>query len=202
MTYHPEEVRESILAAAMKLFRVQGYDGTGLEDICKAAGITKGAIYHHFENKLDILESVASFYLSAERRGWQTFHESVSSLAPAEKLERCLETLINHASEASTYDPVAIQLSAFSMRPEGDEIRAAFMKIYDERLKEFSKLLRAVQPDCDAENLAAFALSTIQGASLFKVSARDESRFQKIAALLKETVLNLLAVKMGLSLQP
>lgn len=192
MTYHPEEVRARILAAAMKLFRVQGYDGTGLDDICKAAGITKGAIYHHFENKLDILASVASFYLSAERRGWLAFHQSHSSLLPAEKLVMCIETLIDYASEPSTFDPVAIQLSAFSMRPEGEEIRIAFMKIYDERLKELAALLRNVYPDRDAETLSAFILSTIQGASLFKVGSRDELRFQKTAALLRETLLNLL----------
>jgi TetR/AcrR family transcriptional regulator, lmrAB and yxaGH operons repressor len=40
--------RHSILAAAARLFRQQGYAGTGLSDILEASGAPKGSLYHYF----------------------------------------------------------------------------------------------------------------------------------------------------------
>lgn len=52
---HPEETIKKILDVSMKLFMERGYDKTTLSDIMKAAGLSKGAIYHHFASKADIL---------------------------------------------------------------------------------------------------------------------------------------------------
>jgi len=47
--------RERILAAALELFASKGYDATGVQEIVARAGVTKGALYHHFAAKEDIL---------------------------------------------------------------------------------------------------------------------------------------------------
>ena len=47
----PEVTRERILRQSGKLFNTQGYKATSLSDITEASGLTKGAIYQHFENK-------------------------------------------------------------------------------------------------------------------------------------------------------
>ncbi len=46
-----EITRKIILEASLKLFSRKGYEGTSLSEICKATGLTKGALYWHFENK-------------------------------------------------------------------------------------------------------------------------------------------------------
>ncbi len=46
--------RERILEVALELFVDQGYDGTSLRDIAKRLGVTKAALYYHFERKDDI----------------------------------------------------------------------------------------------------------------------------------------------------
>jgi AcrR family transcriptional regulator len=46
-----EETRNRILQSAMKLFSETGYDATGVAGICGAAGVSKGAFYHHFDTK-------------------------------------------------------------------------------------------------------------------------------------------------------
>lgn len=43
--------QKNIIRMAEKLFFSQGYAQTSVDDICKAAGVTKGAFYHHFKNK-------------------------------------------------------------------------------------------------------------------------------------------------------
>ncbi|MCD6518596.1 MAG: TetR/AcrR family transcriptional regulator [Anaerolineae bacterium] len=45
------ETRERILAAAQSCFSQHGYDATGVAEICRRAGVSKGAFYHHFPSK-------------------------------------------------------------------------------------------------------------------------------------------------------
>src|ERR1700722_11957699 len=47
--------RERILDVALDLFLAQGYDGTSLREIAEQLGVTKAALYYHFESKEDIL---------------------------------------------------------------------------------------------------------------------------------------------------
>ncbi len=53
-----EEKRRAILKAATKVFAQKGYTGTRVGDIAREAGIAYGLIYHYFENKEDILNSL------------------------------------------------------------------------------------------------------------------------------------------------
>lgn len=52
---HPEETIEKILDIAHVLFLQKGYDQTSIQDIVQALNMSKGAIYHHFRSKEDIL---------------------------------------------------------------------------------------------------------------------------------------------------
>ena len=56
---HPEQTVQLILDTAARLFARQGYDQTSLQDIIDATHLSKGAIYHHFTSKLDILLRIA-----------------------------------------------------------------------------------------------------------------------------------------------
>jgi AcrR family transcriptional regulator len=48
------ETRTDILRAAEELFASEGYDATGVAEICGKAGVSKGAFYHHFQTKEDV----------------------------------------------------------------------------------------------------------------------------------------------------
>src|ERR1700675_5091971 len=49
------ENRERIVQVAAKLFRERGFDGIGVADLMKAAGLTHGGFYGHFESKEDLM---------------------------------------------------------------------------------------------------------------------------------------------------
>jgi len=53
-----EDSRRAILGAARLAFAEKGYAATSLEDIVTPAGLTKGALYHHFANKAAVLEAL------------------------------------------------------------------------------------------------------------------------------------------------
>ena len=55
---HPEETVNLILDVALALFFEKGYDNTSIQDIIDGlGGLTKGAVYHHFKSKEDILSA-------------------------------------------------------------------------------------------------------------------------------------------------
>ena len=63
---YPEETVARILDVSLKLFLEKGYENTTIQDIIDALGnLSKGAIYHHFKSKEDILEAVCDQRLFA-----------------------------------------------------------------------------------------------------------------------------------------
>lgn len=50
-----QDTRRAILEAAAALTRAHGFDKVSVRDICRAAGVTTGAFYHHFASKEDLL---------------------------------------------------------------------------------------------------------------------------------------------------
>src|ERR1700743_3465397 len=60
--------RSRLLDAAMQMIREQGYSATTVDDICGAAGVTKGAFFHHFKSKEDLgVAAAAHFSQMAEQ---------------------------------------------------------------------------------------------------------------------------------------
>ena len=57
---HPEVTEERILDVAQQLFLEKGYENTTIQDIVDGlGGLTKGAVYHHFKSKEEIMDAVA-----------------------------------------------------------------------------------------------------------------------------------------------
>src|SRR3954462_8457644 len=59
-----EATISDLVATARELFATKGFAGTSIEDMVRAAGVTRGALYHHFENKTELFRAV----LEAEAR--------------------------------------------------------------------------------------------------------------------------------------
>lgn len=51
-------VQERLLAASLRLFAQQGFESTSVQEIVAAAGVTKGAMYHYFSSKDDLLYEI------------------------------------------------------------------------------------------------------------------------------------------------
>ena len=56
------ESRERILDAALDAIRAQGYAATSVDDLCDAAGLTKGSFFHHFRSKEDLAIAAAAHF--------------------------------------------------------------------------------------------------------------------------------------------
>jgi AcrR family transcriptional regulator len=61
-----ESTKEQLLAAAARVFATHGYDGARVSEIARAAGMTTGAIYAHYENKAHLLTEAVRSHGDAE----------------------------------------------------------------------------------------------------------------------------------------
>jgi AcrR family transcriptional regulator len=59
-------VKERLLRVATRLFARHGFEGTSVQDIVDAAGVTKGAMYHYYDSKDDLLYEVYHKLLSMQ----------------------------------------------------------------------------------------------------------------------------------------
>ena len=72
MQLRSEETQARILEAAVKQFSISGYNKASVDSICAAAGISKGAFYHHFKTKQDVFLALLD--------GWlQTFDQAIEA---------------------------------------------------------------------------------------------------------------------------
>ena len=53
-----QATRQELLAIATRLFAERGYEGTSIEAVLSEAGVSRGALYHHFSNKVALFEAV------------------------------------------------------------------------------------------------------------------------------------------------
>lgn len=90
---YPEETVQCILDAAQSLFLEKGYEHTTVQDIVgRLGGLTKGAIYHHFQSKEEILSAVMErmFAQSADSvNRWEEIRDQ-QGMTGLEKLRRML----------------------------------------------------------------------------------------------------------------
>ena len=56
------ESKTKLLNAALRVIRAKGYAATRVEDICEAAGLTKGGFFHHFKSKEELAVAAADYW--------------------------------------------------------------------------------------------------------------------------------------------
>lgn len=78
--------KTKLLDAALQVIRTKGYVATRVEDVCEAAGLTKGSFFHHFKSKEDLALAAAEHWSEVTSALFATapYH------APADPLERLL----------------------------------------------------------------------------------------------------------------
>ena len=90
------KTRERLLDAAEEVFLTQGLASASLKDIADAAGVTRGAVYWHFRNKLDLFAAMADRQpLPLEDM------EQAAAGAPADPLARLRELLVPLIAEVA-----------------------------------------------------------------------------------------------------
>ena len=100
---HPEETVEKILTVSAKLFMEKGYEHTTLQDIIDdLGGLTKGAIYHHFKGKEEILLAIAD-RMGEQTEEWMRAIRDDPGLTGAEKLRRMFRASLGNSDQTDLF---------------------------------------------------------------------------------------------------
>jgi TetR/AcrR family transcriptional repressor of nem operon len=164
-----EVTHERIVAAAARAIRRSGYDGTGVADIMKDAGLTHGGFYAHFASREAMLAE------AADRAGAEAVAAS-ASIASAVPPEQALRTLLRaylsreHVENAERGCPVVALGS--EMPRQAPEVRRAATR----RIKEMIDVVARQSPHWGqpgAHEQALVTVATMVGA-LMLARAVDE----------------------------
>ena len=186
-----EETRSRILEAAAESFAQNGYDGTGVAEICRRAGVTKGAFYHHFPSKqavfLELLEQWLAgldAQLEATRDGATTVPEKLLQMAGMIRLVfqmayGKLPIFLEFWTKAG-HNPAIWQATIAPYR----RYRTFFARMIEAGMAEGT--LRAVDPETTAHVLVSLAVGVLlqglldpQGADWGQVAEEGVRMFLK-----------------------
>lgn len=110
--YNSQATIETILSVSAKLFLEKGFDKTSMMDIAKTAGISKGAIYHHFQSKDEIIKSVTERQAQAVKDVMENFLSETYSLRGKEQLQLILERNFENQKAHYLDDVMSIRMKS------------------------------------------------------------------------------------------
>lgn len=70
--------KTKLLEAALQVFRAKGYAAATVDDICEAAGVTKGSFFHHFKSKEELTVGATAY--------WREWTDGLFAAAPYRKI--------------------------------------------------------------------------------------------------------------------
>lgn len=177
-----QENREQIIETAAHLLRKHGFDGIGVADIMKAAGLTHGGFYRNFASKDDLAVK------ASERAIADTTALLKNGLAeqPKDPLRALIEAYV---SSAHRNDPgsgcILPALAADAARRDDPALRAVFTTAIENYLDQIAKLSSAT-PSATVRHPAAILSEMVGAVILSRVIADAPLAESLIAAVVAD----------------
>jgi TetR/AcrR family transcriptional repressor of nem operon len=171
------ESKTKLLQAALHLNRVKGYSATRIEDVCEAAGLTKGSFFHHFDSKEALALAAADYWIE----GTGSLFASAPFHAPEDPVDRLLAyvdfrkallmgeladfTCLVGTMVQEIYDTHPAIREACNRSISGHA--ATLIPDIEEAIRQ-----RGIEPNWTAESLALYTQAAIQGAFILAKAKR------------------------------
>ena len=156
----------------------KGYAATSIDDICRAAGVTKGAFFHYFSSKEDLAkEALHRFYAFTGGRVLAAAFPNTND--PLQRVYGRLELLVDIARNPDIPKSCLIGNLTQEVSQTHPEIRAVCHELFSRWVEGFGHELAEAKakhvPDASwsPHSLAEHLLATIQGSLLLAKSSQD-----------------------------
>jgi TetR/AcrR family transcriptional regulator, transcriptional repressor for nem operon len=171
------ESKTKLLQAALHVIRAKGYSATRIEDVCEAAGLTKGSFFHHFDSKEALALAAADYWIE----GTGSLFASAPFHAPEDPVDRLLAyvdfrkaLLLGELPDFTCLIGTMVQ-EIYDTHPAIREVcnrsisghAATLIPDIEEAIRQ-----RGIEPDWTAESLALYTQATIQGAFILAKAKR------------------------------
>ena len=161
-----DERKPQILRAAAELFSKRGIHAASMNEISKAAKLSKAAVYHYFESKEVMVEALVRQLFDADRPELQRL---VDADSPAtERLEGHVNGLVKLLEKNKVLYPVFAEFKAMASRETG--VRDVLKPCFDAYINAFTEIIAwgiqsgEFRKDLDAGQAAWTLASIIEGA--------------------------------------
>jgi len=175
------ENRFRVIAMAGELFRERGFDGIGIADLMKAAGLTHGGFYGQFKSKMDLAAEASRQALAANATLWrETINRTRDrALSAITGMYLARPNLIMRA-KGCTF----ASLCADAARQD-DEIKAVFAEGIETHLKLLQEIIEG-NGDEDRRRRAIVVLSQMVGAMTLARAVGDTPFAEEILAAVRD----------------
>lgn len=192
-----EGPRRKLLDAALRVIRAQGYAGSSVDDICRAAGVTKGSFFHHFKGKDELAIAATEHWTGVTGNLFESapYHQITD---PRERVLAYVDFragLIQGELPDFTCLLGTLVQETYGTHPE---IRDACDRAIQFHARTVAadlaeaKRLYAPKAKWEAMDVALFAQAAIQGAFILAKARHDAGAARRAIAHLREYIASLL----------
>jgi TetR/AcrR family transcriptional regulator, transcriptional repressor for nem operon len=179
-----EENRRTVIDVASRLFREHGFDGIGLKELMKGAGLTQGGFYKQFASKEDLVVQASKRALESAFRRWTAAAEA----DPQDPLGAVMAFYLSMGHREARMDGCPIVALGSDAARQGADVKASF----EAGIREYLKMLGSWVGEADSENPSSKAmaiLSTMVGAVVLSRAVNDEQLSKQFLQAAAEGVL-------------
>ncbi len=181
-----EQTRERIVRAAARAIRKHGYEGVGVADVMKEAGLTHGGFYAHFESRDALLAQ------AAEHAGGESVEDlsrAVARAKPGEELMTLVDSYLDdrHVEAPERGLGCALAAAGSDVPRQNEEVRRAVSR----RVKDLIGLVERQFPDWGknaAHEKAMAIVASMVGALLLARTVEDPKLSKSIRKAARELI--------------
>jgi len=168
MTRSEPTTRQQIIDSAIELFMQQGVAKTSLNDIVRASGISKGGMYHHFDNRDALLVGVCDSFFSGYMEPLQDCLQQPES---AEwRLRKLVALQVEGALEAMPLMQLFMDfyINAWQVEPLRDVFRQQYLALHQLLAGLIQQGMDdgCFLPDCQPQVIAAAIIALFDGVAM------------------------------------
>ncbi|SPP93008.1 TetR/AcrR family transcriptional regulator [Bradyrhizobium vignae] len=163
------ENRQTVINVASRLFRERGFDGIGLKDLMKGAGLTQGAFYKQFASKEDLAVEASKRALASASARWS----EAAAAHPDDPLGAVMAFYLSADHREEKMDGCPIVALGSDAARQGAEVKAAFeagIRAHLDVIRHF--IIKTASENPSSKAMAI--LSTMVGAVVLSRVVNDE----------------------------
>jgi TetR/AcrR family transcriptional regulator, transcriptional repressor for nem operon len=163
-----EQNRQTVIDVASRLFREHGFDGIGLKDLMKGAGLTQGAFYKQFASKEDLAAKASRRALESSADRWS----AAVAAKPGDPLGAVIDFYLSTGHREEKMDGCPVVALGSDAARQGAEVKASF----EAGIREYLEMLGSWVDGTGGEAAGGKAmaiLSTMVGAVVLSRAVND-----------------------------